>query len=80
VLQAYSSIGNLPTPTTENRIPSLAAYAHADQSDGTQVSQADPLTLLHPPTVAQRLVLLDRRAASMTSSVRRPSVRVGRLG
>jgi hypothetical protein len=46
VLQAHSSIGNLPTATTQNRIRSLAAYALADQSDGTQASQADPLTVL----------------------------------
>ena len=39
----------------------------------------DPLTLL-TSGVAQRPVLLDRRAASMTYSVRIPSVGVGRLG
>jgi hypothetical protein len=39
-----------------------------------------PSTLLHALTVAQRPVLFDRRAASMTSSVWRPSVIVGRLG
>jgi len=44
--QAHSSIGNLPTATTQNRIPSLAAYALADQSDGTQVSQADRLAVV----------------------------------
>jgi dihydrofolate reductase len=56
MLQAHSSIGNLPTATIQNRIRSLAAHALADQSDGTQVSQADPSSGQGLPTTRSEIL------------------------
>ena len=58
-----------PTATTQNRIPSLAAYALADQSDGTQVSQADPVAGIQPGSWTQPRRALVRSTGGMIAPI-----------